>query len=92
MKDLPFAKVLSATHGFIFFGVPNLGMATASLIPMVGNQPNRGLLETLGRNSALLRRHQDEFRKVFEPKQIHVTSFYETKLSRTACKVIFWLC
>lgn len=92
MKDYAYAKVLNATHGFVFFGVPNLGMATASLVPMVGDQPNRGLLETLGRNSALLRRHQDEFRKAFEPKQIQVTSFYETRLSRTACKVILQIC
>lgn len=82
-----YAKIVGATCGFLFFGVPNLGMAIESLVPMVGDQPNRSFLETLGRNSALLRCHQEQFWTMFRSRPVHILGFYETKLSRTACNV-----
>lgn len=87
MRDSRYAKIVEATDGFLFFGVPNLGMAIESLVPMVGDQPNRGFLETLGRNSALLRGHQEQFPAIFGSKPVHILGSYETKLSRTACNV-----
>lgn len=37
MTDSRYAKILEATDGCLFFGVPNLGIATESLVPMVGD-------------------------------------------------------
>lgn len=82
-----YTRIVEATYGFFFFGVPNLGMAIESLVPMVGDQPNRSFLETLGRNSALLRCHQEQFWAVFRSSRVQILGFYETKLSRTACDV-----
>lgn len=80
-------EILDQTNGFLFFGVPNLGMSIGSLVPMVGDKPNRALIETLGNNSALLRDHMDGFPSVFGFNKPEVVAFYETQLSRTTCKV-----
>lgn len=68
----------------LFFGVPHQGMKIESLVPMVKDQPNRALVETLGRNSAVLQRHDKEFTKAFDPETPDIVSFYETKMSPTA--------
>lgn len=80
-------EILDQTNGFLFFGVPNLGMSIGSLVPMVGEKPNRALIETLGNNSALLRDHMAGFPSVFGFNKPEVVAFYETQLSRTTCKV-----
>lgn len=62
-------------------------MATESLIPLVKDNPNRNLLESLGKNSALLQRLEKEFGNVFGARYLQIVSFYETEKSSTAVKV-----
>lgn len=78
---------VKSIRGLLFFGVPNQGMAIKSLIPMVNNQPNRQLLETLNENSDVLRHVIDEFITLFKSSHIKVISFYETEESPTATQV-----
>lgn len=61
-------------------------MDISSLIPMVGNGPNRFLLESIqGTNSQILSIQQREFPNVFGDKgKPEVFCFYETRLSPTA--------
>ena len=75
---------LKSTCGALFFGVPNRGMDIESLIPIVGDQPNRALLESLGRNSEFLRAQAVNFPRVFSFTDSQVFSFFETLESPTA--------
>jgi protein SERAC1 len=78
---------LNSTYGALFFGVPNQGMDISSLIPMVKDQPNRHFLESLGRESDLLRKQSRAFPKAFPFKDSIIYCFYETLGSPTAIKV-----
>jgi protein SERAC1 len=78
---------LKATYGALFFGVPNQGMDISSLIPMVGDQPNRYLLESLGPESDVLQEQRATFPEVFDFRDSEIISFFETKLSPTALQV-----
>lgn len=78
---------LNSTYGALFFGVPNQGMDISSLIPMVKNQPNRHFLESLGKESDLLRKQSRAFPKAFPFKDSEICCFYETLGSRTAIEV-----
>jgi hypothetical protein len=74
--------------GGLFFGVPNDGMDIESLIPMVNNQPNRSLLDSIDViNSQLLRLQRRNFSKVISRKSLELFCFYETEFSPTAAKV-----
>ncbi len=74
--------------GVLFFGVPNDGMDIESLIPMVGDQPNRFLLESLNAiNSQILRLQRRSFAKVLSQTALEIFCFFETSLSSTAAKV-----
>ncbi|KAL1623226.1 hypothetical protein SLS56_008394 [Neofusicoccum ribis] len=75
-----------AIKGIIFFGVPSQGMDISSLIPMVGNQANRGFLHTLGQNSPVLRTQAQRFSAALEDLNCEILSFYETQESPTARK------
>ncbi|KAL1632717.1 hypothetical protein SLS56_003414 [Neofusicoccum ribis] len=79
--------MLKSTLAFLFFGVPHQGLAIESLVPLVKDQPNRALLESLNKNSALLQRLDRDFNKAFGARYPHVMSFYETEKSPTAVKV-----
>ncbi|KAK1712736.1 hypothetical protein BDP67DRAFT_516742 [Colletotrichum lupini] len=81
------ASILDSISGFIFFGVPHQGLAIESLVPLVKNQPNRSLLESLNRNSALLQRLDKEFNNVISARRPSIVSFYETEKSPTAVEV-----
>ncbi|KAK3371759.1 hypothetical protein B0T24DRAFT_579192, partial [Lasiosphaeria ovina] len=73
--------------GALFFGVPNDGMDIASLIPMVNDQPNRALLESLSAiNSQILRLQGRSFAKFLDQTALNLFCFYETKLSPTAVR------
>ena len=74
-------------YGALFFGVPNQGMDISSLIPMVKDQPNRHFLESLGRESELLRKQSRAFPKAFPFKDSEICCFYETLGSPTAIEV-----
>lgn len=76
-------------YGCVFFGVPNDGMDIESLIPMVTDQPNRFLLESLNAmNSQISRLQRPSFSKLLDENRLELFCFYETRLSRTAAKVV----
>lgn len=80
---------INSICGIVFFGVPSQGMNIESLIPMVGDeQPNRFLLESLGRTSAVLVDQGREFRDTSNHENFKIVSFYETKMSPTAREVV----
>lgn len=81
-------EVLDMILGILLFGAPNDGMDTKSLIPIVQNQPNRFLLESLNpMNSQVLRYQREEFPRVLHRINYQVFCFYETELSPTAAEV-----
>lgn len=74
--------------GVLFFGVPNDGMDITSLIPMVNDQPNRFLLESLSAiNSQVLRIQEGSFAKFLTQTALNIFCFYETRESPTAVQV-----
>ena len=80
-------RQMQSIMGLIFFGVPNRGMDIESLRAIVGDQPNRYILESIGQCSDLLREQDLRFGLDFHYKDSPVFSFYETKTSPTALKV-----
>ncbi|KAF5649613.1 ankyrin protein [Fusarium sp. NRRL 52700] len=80
----PDFPILSAVSGFAFFGVPHQGLEVKCLVPLVKDNPNRALLESLNKNSALLDHLQNEFSKISKSRSLSVVSFYETEKSPTA--------
>lgn len=79
-------KLAQAVYGIVFFGVPHEGMDTSSLIPMVGDGPNRFLIESISRiNSQILGIQQQEFHTALGSEgDSEVFCFYETLESPTA--------
>jgi hypothetical protein len=78
---------LQSIYGILFFGTPNQGMDISSLVAMVGDQPNRYFLESLGRGSEVLSAIMKSFDDVFTSMNYEIVSFYETAESPTAVKV-----
>ena|ERR1700730_17248635 len=78
---------LRATYGALFFGVPSQGMDISSLVPMVGDQPNRHFLESLGKESEILQEQRVRFPKAFDFRDSEIISFFETLESPTAVQV-----
>ncbi|KAF2193038.1 hypothetical protein K469DRAFT_551882 [Zopfia rhizophila CBS 207.26] len=79
-------KIVRAVYGIVFFGVPHDGMDISSLIPMVGDGPNRFLIESIGRvNSQILSIQQREFHTALgDEGDTEIFCFYETAESPTA--------
>src|SRR5204862_5679709 len=77
-----------STYGALFFGVPDRGMDIESLVPIVGDQPNRYLIDSLGKNSEFLRAQTIDFPKAFSFQDSQIISFYETLESPMAKMVI----
>lgn len=75
--------------GLLFFGVPNRGMDIKSLRAIVGDSQNRYLLESVGQYSDLLLHQDGQFGSTFHFEDSRVVSFFETKSSPTAIKVIY---
>ncbi|KAL7784567.1 hypothetical protein V8C37DRAFT_395679 [Trichoderma ceciliae] len=74
-----------AIYGIVFFGVPHGGMDITSLIAMVGDGPNRPLVESIGTPSPVLRHLQRDFLSSLGGQgDIEVICFYETEKSPTA--------
>ena len=73
--------------GLLFFGVPNRGMDIESLQAIVGDKPNRYLLESVGQYSDLLLQQDGQFGPTFHFQDSPVFSFFETRPSPTAIKV-----
>ncbi|EXL92970.1 ankyrin repeat-containing domain protein [Fusarium oxysporum II5] len=87
LKDEPLEpdlSLLNAVSGFAFFGVPHRGLAVECLVPLVKDNPNRALLESLNKNSSLLEHLQNEFGKISKVRSLFIVSFYETERSPTA--------
>lgn len=80
-------KILDRILAFLFFGVPQQGMDIETLVPLVGDQPNRLLLESLGKNSTVLRKQSKEFARAFRSRSSDLFTFFETMRSPTAVKV-----
>ena len=89
-KDDDDGRLLRAIYGIAFFGVPHDGMDTQSLIPMIGNQANRFLVESIGHvNSQILSIQQREFHTALGSEgDSEIVCFYETVESPTARKVL----
>ncbi|KAM0259327.1 hypothetical protein ACHAQJ_003358 [Trichoderma viride] len=79
-------KLIRAVYGVVFFGTPHDGMDISSLIPMVGDGPNRFLIESIGRiNSQILSVQQRDFHNALgDQGGSEVFCFYETEESPTA--------
>ncbi|KAH7013689.1 hypothetical protein EDB80DRAFT_863617 [Ilyonectria destructans] len=78
--------LIQAIYGIVFFGVPHDGMDISSLLPMVGDGPNRFLVESIGHvSSQILAIQQREFHTALGDKDhSEVFCFYETLKSPTA--------
>ncbi|CAM1505177.1 Fc.00g108140.m01.CDS01 [Cosmosporella sp. VM-42] len=81
-------KLLKLVYGIVFFGVPHDGMDVRSLIPMVGDGPNRFLIESISHiNSQILSIQQREFHDALggqDESTSEIFCFYETEESKTA--------
>lgn len=77
-------RLLKQLKALYFFGVPSHGMDIESLVPMVGDQPNRGFLHTLETNSPVLREQATTFLRIITRQHCKIVDFYETKVSQTA--------
>ncbi|KAK4446083.1 hypothetical protein QBC34DRAFT_486914 [Podospora aff. communis PSN243] len=79
-------RLIQAVYGIVFFGVPHDGMDISSLIPMVGDGPNRFLVESTSRiNSQILSIQQREFHDALGKEgDSEIVCFYETLESPTA--------
>lgn len=87
-NDLSSLFNLRATCGLIFFGVPTYGMNIQSLIPIVGDQPNRSLLQSLEKDSMFLQEQNERFHKELNGYNLTIAYFYETRMSPTAQRVL----
>ncbi|KAK0729438.1 hypothetical protein B0H67DRAFT_476537 [Lasiosphaeris hirsuta] len=79
-------RLVEAVYGIVFFGVPHDGMDTSSLIAMVGDGPNRPLVDSISRiNSQILSIQQREFHTALGSEgDSEIVCFYETVESPTA--------
>ena len=75
---------LRVTFAILFFGVPDQGMDTKALFEMVRGQASIQLLAACDKNSSLLQELADRFQAVFDFRDSHVISFFETEESPTA--------
>lgn len=87
-NDLSSQVNLRAIRGLIFFGVPTHGMNIQSLIPIVGDQPNRSLLQSLEKDSMFLQEQNERFHKELNDYDLNIAYFYETRMSPTAQQVL----
>lgn len=83
----PDNKQMQSIVGLVFFGVPHRGMDIQSLRAMVGDQPNRYILESIGPYSDLLVEQDVRFGLDFHYRDSPIFSFFETRTSPTALKV-----
>ncbi|KAF4987186.1 hypothetical protein FGRMN_10502 [Fusarium graminum] len=83
-------RLIRAVYGIMFFGVPHDGMDISSLIPMVGERPNRFLIESISHvNSQILTMQQRAFHTALgEEGDSEIVCFYETEKSPTARKTL----
>lgn len=80
-------EFLRSVQGILFFGTPHLGMDISSLIPLVGDNPNTVLLNSLEVDSTELARLGSEFEGALVHGSASIRSFHETVESPTATRV-----
>ena len=80
-------SLLDSIYGIAFFGVPSQGMDISSMVPMAGDRPNQSLLQSLGKESQLLRNQCRDFPKAFSHHDSEIICFYGTEMSHTAVQV-----
>jgi protein SERAC1 len=87
------SDLINLISGLLFFGVPNDGLDIESLVPMVKDQPNRFLLESLdSKNSQMLSIQKRNFAEILDRTDLEMFCFYETELSPIAIKVVvIWM-
>lgn len=81
------SALLKATIGVLFFGVPNKGMDITATLSIIGNQPNKVFLSSLGVDSPILADQAKSFPECFDSRDATIYSFYETCVSNTAKRV-----
>lgn len=86
--EFSFPNLHDMIFGVLLFGAPNDGLDVESLVPMVNDQPNRSLLESLRPNSMLLKQQKESFSMFLERTNLQLICFYETELSPTAAQVV----
>ncbi|ETS76501.1 hypothetical protein PFICI_11888 [Pestalotiopsis fici W106-1] len=79
--------MLSIIKGAIFFGTPSRGMALAQLLTMVGDRPNKGLVEHLSETSSFLPNLETQFAGISHLQRMNLCWAYETKTSPTVEKI-----
>lgn len=79
--------ILSDVDGALFFGVPRQGMAIESMIPMAHGQPNEPVLNSVCKDSQLLREQNCNFVEAFDSRDPQIVCFYGTAESPTARRV-----
>jgi len=79
-------RIFQVVSGILFFGVPHDGIDISSFILMVGDGPNRSLVESLSsENSQILDTQRRGFYEALtEDHGCEVVCFYETDRSPTA--------
>jgi hypothetical protein len=77
-------QILGCIRLLLFFGVPHLGMRIDHLRTVVGQQPNKELIESLAVNSDVLTALDDSFRGVLLYYPMRLVSAYETVRSKVA--------
>lgn len=86
----PYSRLFKATHAFLFFGVPNLGLnerAVEQWLKMLKDQPNKEFIRSLqvdgdGEPTTLLAELAEKFRKsVVKLEGVKVCAFYEKRKS-----------
>ncbi|KAF2261462.1 hypothetical protein CC78DRAFT_535652 [Lojkania enalia] len=82
--DPSYQANLKSIYGILCFGTPATGMNIKHWIPMVNDNPNRGLIEQLNRDNDSLRNLNRNFPVAFSLHDSKVFSYYETELSPTA--------
>lgn len=82
------SNLLEMIRGILLFGAPNDGMNIESLTPLVNDQPNRFLLESLSsQHSYISKTQKSKFSKALKRTNCQLFCFYETQLSPTAAQV-----
>jgi hypothetical protein len=75
--------VFRSCYAVMFFGVPNRGLETSSLISMVKGQPNEYLVRNLDQSSQFLSLLHEMFYNKFTTKDSQIICIFETKTTAT---------
>jgi hypothetical protein len=81
--------MIDLIRAVIFFGVPNKGMKTSHLLPMVEGQPNARIVHLLSPESHFLQDLDQQFSGIATHRDIKIMSVYETKRSLTTQVGVF---